>query len=248
MRCSCKRRKDKLPCAEVQRLLQAATGSAAYDARTSLRLLPCDAACTKAAAAAAAAGAAEPAGKGRGGSPQAATQPAKAGSAAGSAAEQQEQQPRRKLSKEEKQRLAEEKQRAKEAAARRQKILQVRSCGQLLAGLKLESGCSATHSCAPVPYCCSGAQSGCLKPLTNVTTPRPVPCSPLRLRLWCWWLWCWHWACGTCCTWPTRLRRPSGATRSSRSCDSSSHAAPRSGDSSSHEATMRWTSRQVLFL
>ncbi|PRW05874.1 putative mitochondrial-processing peptidase subunit beta isoform B [Chlorella sorokiniana] len=131
VRCSCKRRKEKLSCAEVQRLLQAATGSAAYDAGTSLRLLPCDAACAKAAAAGAAA---EPAAKGADSSSKAAANAAKAGRAAGpqpgqaaqqqQQQEQQEQQPRRKLSKEEKQRLAEEKQRAKEAAARRQQLLQ----------------------------------------------------------------------------------------------------------------------------
>lgn len=131
VRCTCKRRKEKLSCAEVQRMLQAATGSAAYDAGTSLRLLPCDAACAKVAAAAAAE-AAEPAAKGGGGSPgTAAAAAGKAGGAAGPEAEQgvqQEQQPRRKLSKEEKQRLAEEKQRAKLAAARRQQVLQVRVC------------------------------------------------------------------------------------------------------------------------
>lgn len=121
MRCACKRRKEKLACAEVQRLLQAATGSAAYDAGTSLRLLPCDAACAKAAAATAASGAAEPAA-------------AKAGSTARWEQEQeqaqqggqQEQRGQRKLSKEEKLRLAEEKRREKEAAARRKQIMQVR--------------------------------------------------------------------------------------------------------------------------
>ncbi|KAL4428037.1 hypothetical protein ABPG75_002126 [Micractinium tetrahymenae] len=51
VRCGCKRSKRKLPCSEVQRLLATATGSAAYDSTTSLRLLPCDASCAKAAAA-----------------------------------------------------------------------------------------------------------------------------------------------------------------------------------------------------
>lgn len=128
VRCACKRLKQKLPCAEVQRLLAAATGSGAYDGATSLRLLPCDAACAKAAAAAEQAG--EPAARGR----RVSSDGPEAGSGAGSsssslaaaaaaAATATKQQPRRKLSREEKARLAEEKARVKEAAERRKALM-----------------------------------------------------------------------------------------------------------------------------
>lgn len=133
VRCGCKRRKEKRSCAEVQRLLQAATGSSAYDQGTSLRLLECDAACAKAAAAAPAKGSSD--GLDAEGAAAAAAAPAGSTSAAARAAGavEQEQQPRRKLSREEKARLAEEKARQKEAAARRRLVLQA----ALLGGLAL---------------------------------------------------------------------------------------------------------------
>lgn len=123
LRCACKRIKRKAGCQEVQRLLLAATGSAAYDGATSLRLLPCDAACTAGAAEAAAPAAAPKASR----SLPASKEPVAGGEAGGTAAaaeaaaaaSQEAQQPKRKLSREERQRQAEERQRQKEAAERR---------------------------------------------------------------------------------------------------------------------------------
>lgn len=118
VRCVCRRSKRKLPCSEVQRLLVGATGSAAYDGATSLRLLPCDASCAKAAAAeegkgGGAARAAPNGGKG----PPAATdaQPGAADAAASVAGPGRP----RKLSKEEKQAEREAARQAKLAAQQR---------------------------------------------------------------------------------------------------------------------------------
>lgn len=135
VRCACKRLKAKLPCSEVQRLLEAATGSSTYDGTTSMRLLPCDAACAKAAAVAAAAEPTAAAGaKDSSDSQQAPAGGSASGgaAAAAAAAATEQQQPRRKLSKEEKAQLAEEKARAKEAAARRKQLVQAAVLGAVV--------------------------------------------------------------------------------------------------------------------
>ena len=133
VRCACKRAKRKLPCSEVQRMLAAATGSAAYDGATVLRLLPCEPACAKAAAAEAAGG------KRRSSSDGAA---ADGGAAAGAAAAPaaslpapaaaEAQQPRRKLTKEEREAEREAARQAKLAAQQRKQAQQAVVLGLLL--------------------------------------------------------------------------------------------------------------------
>lgn len=129
VRCACRRAKRKLPCSEVQRLLAAANGSAAYDGTTPLRLLPCDASCAKAAAA--------EEGKGSGGAAaahEASEAPAAPAAAAGATAEPAKP---RKLSREEKQAEREAARQAKLAAQRRRQRQQAAVLGAILGLLVL---------------------------------------------------------------------------------------------------------------
>ncbi|EFN58119.1 hypothetical protein CHLNCDRAFT_34551 [Chlorella variabilis] len=126
VRCACKRNKRKLACAEVQRLLLAATGSGTYDDTTSLRLLICDDGCAKAAATEAAA--APAAAKGSGDVPGAPLTPPMATKASTAAAEA----PKRKMTREEKQRERELARQQKDAEERRKQIVHGLVFGVLL--------------------------------------------------------------------------------------------------------------------
>ena len=150
VRCSCKRNKKKLACSEVQRLLLAATGSAAYDGSAALRLLPCDAACASkaptpqeppAAAAAnaissssdnlAAVSAAGASSDGAGSGARRRPAALSAAHATGAAAAGEEQ-PKRKLSREEKAREWELQRQKKAAAQQRKQLLRFAVLAALL--------------------------------------------------------------------------------------------------------------------
>ncbi|KAI3428787.1 hypothetical protein D9Q98_007606 [Chlorella vulgaris] len=128
VRCSCKRSKRKLPCAEVQRLLSAATGSPTFDGTTPLRLLHCDATCAKAAAAAGAGGdpamAAATAPARDGGSTSSAAPAVQAIAAATPAAGPAPEKPRRKLTREEKEQEREAARQRRQALERRRQLKQ----------------------------------------------------------------------------------------------------------------------------
>lgn len=136
LRCTCKRRKEKALCSRAAELLRAAGGNGAYDATTSMRLLPCDAECARAGAAAA-----------QGSASRGAAGPSSPGGEEGTAAkgsavpasEPQPAQPAGKRDSRAERQLEKERQRLEQAAKarRRQKVQLVALCVLCLVALLL---------------------------------------------------------------------------------------------------------------